>query len=184
MRKRRKSRPLVRANFYSIEKIIYKKRKYLYISNPKGYLYSGASILVKVTKDDLPPYFVPVRYKKCYGFIRTNKVKSLIYLPANGNNHFLKDDVLLISYNGKIEKDSNDLFGYRNYQLYIYGVDILTFLKGANEYSKDLDTSLIENQIRNKKTFLKEYREDVYHLEAEHINLDLFLPRRVLEAAY
>lgn len=120
MAKRRKRKPSIRANFYAIEKIIYKKRKYIYVSNPKGYLYSGASILVKVTKDDLPSYFVPARYKKCCGYIRTNKVKSLMYLPGN-NNHFICDDILLISYKDDIAVDPSDLYGYRGYQIYIFG---------------------------------------------------------------
>lgn len=181
---KRKRKPTIRANFYSIERIIYRKRKYLYLTNPKGYLFSGAATLVKVTKEDLPGYFVPARYKKCYGFIRTNKVKSLVYIPNNSCSHFLKDDILLISYKDEIIKDPCDLYGFKNYQLYIYGLDILTFLKSTRLFSPEVDVSRIEERIRNKKQLLMESNKDVYSLEAANINLDLFLSNKKLEVAF
>ena len=181
---RRKRKPTIRANFYSIEKIIYRKRKYLYITNPKGYLFSGATTLVKVTKEDLPVCFAPARYKKCYGFVRTNKVKSLVYIPSNSDNHFLKDDVLLISYKDEIIKDPGDLYGFKNYQLYIFGLDILTFLKNVRFFSPEVDVSRIEERIRNKKQLLMDSNKEVYSLEAESINLDLFLSHRQMGVAF
>lgn len=180
MARKRKRKPQVRANFYSVEKIIYKRRRFQYISNSKGYLYSGASILVKVTKDDLPPYFVPGRFKKCFGYIRTNKVKSLVYLSKD-NGHFLKDDVLLISYNDEIIHDNQcgDLFNYQGYDGYIFGLDILTFLKGVKQYSLDIDTSYIENQIIQKKELLKQTNDEVYRNEAEAVDLIQFIGEQI-----
>ena len=181
---RRKRKPTIRANFYSIERITYKKRKYLYLTNPRGYLFSGAATLVKITKEDLPVCFVPARYKKCYGFIRTNKVKSIVYIPNSSDSHFLKDDVLLISYKDEIIKDPGDLYGFKNYQLYIFGLDILTFLKSVRFFSPEIDVSHIEERIRNKKQHLMDFNKEVYSLEAENINLDLFLSHKRLEVAF
>lgn len=178
MAKRRKRKPSVRANFYSIEKIIYRKKKFLYLNSPKGYLFSGATIPVKIRKEDLPPYFVPGRFKKCYGFIRTNKVKSIIYLPSKNSDHFIKDDILLISYDKEIieDHDFGDLFGYRGYEEYIFGLDILTFIKGVKQYSPNIDTSYIEHQIRLKKESLINIDEAAYEKEAHYINInDFFL---------
>lgn len=181
---RRKRKPTIRANFYSIERIIYRKRKYIYITNPKGYLFSGASTLVKITKEDLPKCFVPARYKKCFGFLRTNRVKSLVYIPNHSNSHFLKDDVLLISYRDEIVQDPGDLYGFKNYQLYIFGLDILTFLKSIRLFSPEVDVSRIEERIRNKKQLLMESNKEIYSLEAENVNLDSFFSYKQMEVAY
>lgn len=178
-KKKRNRKPAIRANFYSIEKIVYKKRRFQYITNPKGFLYSGATILVKVTKDDLPIYFVPGRFKKCYGFIRTNKVKDLVYLTRTADNHFLKDDVLLISYNQPIIKDPfvGDIFGYHGYDEYIFGLDILTFIKGVMVFSPGIDVIDIIKTIRDKKAQLMSIDMEAYKKEAENVNLDDFFKK-------
>ena len=179
MRKRRKRKPVIRANFYSIEKIIYRKKKFFYIASPKGHLFSGATIPVKVRKEDLPPCFVPGRFKKCYGFIRTNKVKSLIYLPSKNSGHFIKDDVLLISYNKEIIEDRNsgDLFGFSGYEEYIFGLDILTFINGVKIYSPEIDVGGIIYRIRKKKELLMLNDQEAYEKEAKNVNLDDFFGR-------
>lgn len=175
-RKKKTRKPSIKANFYSIEKIVYKKKRFQYISNPKGYLYSGATILVNVKKEDLPAYFVPGRFKKCYGYIRTNKVKDVVYLARTDSDHFIKDDILLISYNGSIVKDDScgDLFHYRGYDEYIYGLDILTFIKGVLIYSPDIDVNGIISTIRLKKNNLMVTDSITYEKEAQNVNLDDF----------
>lgn len=179
-KKKRTRKPAIRANFYSIEKIIYKKRRFQYITNPKGYLFSGATILVKVTKEDLPEYFVPGRFKKCYGFIRTNKVKYIVYLNRTNSHHFMKDDVLLISYDQSIIKDATagDLFGYRGYDEYIFGLDILTFIKGIITYSPNINVLDIIGAIRTKKDALMVTDSVAYEKEAHNVNLNDFFIKR------
>lgn len=181
-KKKRIRKPSIRANFYSIEKIVYKKRRFQYVTNPKGYLYSGATIQVKVKKEDLPSYFVPGRFKKCYGFIRTNKVKDLVYLSRTEDNHFMKDDILLISYDTPIVKDNScgDLFNYRGYDEYIFGLDILTFIKGVLIYSPDVDVSYIIQAIRDKKDALMVNDREAYIKEADNVDLeDFFINKEV-----
>ena len=176
MVKRRKRKPRIRANFYSIEKIIYRCKNFKYVSNSKGYLYSGASIMVKITKDDLPAYFVPGRIRKCFGYIRTNKVKDLVFIPRTSDNHFLKDDILLISYNEPIIKDSccGDLFNYYGYDEYILGLDIITFLRGVAIFSQNVDISGIVSILQSKKESLLINDLDAYEKEAKNIKLNDF----------
>ena len=60
----------------------------------------------------------------------------------------------------------------------------LNFLKSIRLFSPEVDVSRIEERIRNKKQLLMESNKEIYSLEAENVNLDLFFSYKQMEVAY
>ena len=101
----------INSKWYSIEKIKYEKHQYHYIKDPNGYLYVDSQYNTKITADDLPDWFVYGRFYKRFGYLSAKGVVDLYYIPNMWNNHMFKDDELVISYEEKIDKTNDHLFG-------------------------------------------------------------------------
>lgn len=88
-------------------------------------------------------------------------VVDLKYLSQKFPNHFLKDDILLISYDEPITKTNiddpapGDFLGYAGCDEIISGTAILSFLKAAKEYS-NMDITAIVSMIADKARWLSE----------------------------
>lgn len=105
---------------------------------------------------DLPPYYIHVYLYGSYKYLRATNVKDLIYVPNNWINHFLRDDVLYISYNYPLRLEVNR-YGYpscEKYDVALFGNDIMMFIAAAKYYS-DYDVSGIEQQIKDKLALFK-----------------------------
>ena len=150
-----------KSRLYTIEKLVYRDGNLRYVHDENGYLFAQARYPTKIKPEDLPPWYVYGRYYKCFGYMSAKGVVDLKYLPNRFLNHFLKDDVLLISYSKLITKANiddpaaNDLLGYTGCDELISGTAILSFLKAAKEYS-NMDITAIVSMIADKAHWLSE----------------------------
>ena len=147
---------------YSVEKFYHTKNGIARKVIDGGYLFSG-QYPTKIKADDLPEYYLYGRYYKRWGFMSTKGITDLLYIPNLFTNHFLKDDILLIAYGGKITiKNPNANFIFDKYEGMderVYGSEIVTILKGAKVYSGYDITSFIA-AIKDKNQWLKDNTED------------------------
>lgn len=93
----------------------------------------------------------------------------MLYIPDTCSNYFLKDDRLIISYSGKIQKKDKDKYGdeYENEDYSIYGNEIIDILKGAKDYS-GIDIKPFIKQIKDKVNLMKEkYPEDFNNIDID-----------------
>lgn len=151
-------KPNPTAIYYSANKVRYDypSRCYKVTKGKDGTLWSMGTHPTKIRAKDLPDYYIYVYLYGGYKYLRTTNVKDLYYKPNNWVNHFLKDDVLYISYNHPlvIEKDK---FGYdtcNNYDIALFGNDIPNFIAAAKYYS-DYDVAHIEQAIKDKLALFK-----------------------------
>ena len=91
--------------------------------------------------------------------MNTAGIKDLYYKPNKLFNHFLKDDLLVVSYTGKIKviekrNDAWDYTEYENEDERVYGTEIIDILKGAREYS-GIDINPIVKAIEEKAKWLR-----------------------------
>ena len=115
---------------------------------PEGRLYSGSTRPrpTKITADDLPAYYIEMHDYKQRGYIKALDVKSVVYKPSPFHNHAFKDDSLYISY-------TKDLSGFDRDELYeqcdewIWGHDIIDFIRGMEIWSPEVDVSQIKQQM-------------------------------------
>lgn len=115
---------------------------------PDGRLYSGSHTPrpTKITPDDLPAYYIEMRDYKQRGYIKALDVTSVVYKPSPFHNHSFKDDSLYISY-------TKDLTGLDRDELYeqcdewIWGYDIIDFIRGMEIWSPEVDVSQIKQQM-------------------------------------
>ena len=114
-----------------------------------GCLYSEGQYNTKITKDDLPEWFVEGIIYKTYGYISAKGVKSLRYQPFF-LNHLYRDDCLYISYDKEIT-GSGFHACYDNYDHFLSGHMILSFLDAVKKYSPEIDVSRIEEELAEKK---------------------------------
>ena len=160
-----------RKNLYTIEKIVWVNHQMQYVRDKDGYLFSDALYPTKIRPEDLPAWYVHGRYYKRWGYLSAKGVADLKYVPDLRVNHFLKDDLLLISYRESIREvpDGNELGErYAGFEICISGNEILWFLKAASKYS-GIDVSAIAGQIQEKADMLpqkyprefKDFRFDV-----------------------
>ena len=125
---------------------------YVNKSLPKGRLYAGWSFKhpTKLTKDDLPPDYIEVTNYKKHGYIRTAGVKGLVYHPSPWHNHTFKDDFLYISYSkplGEYVDGFEDGSTYAECDEYLFGCDVVAFVKAMEQWSPEYDTSEIKQQM-------------------------------------
>ena len=120
---------------------------YVHTELPNGRLYAGwgFSYPTKLTKDDLPPDYIEVTNYKKHGYIRTAGVKGLVYHPSTFNDHCFKDDFLYISYTKPLGEYTDGT--YAECDEYLFGNDILTFIKAMEQWSPEYDTSEIKQQM-------------------------------------
>ncbi len=142
-------------NVYSIEKIAKVNSQIQYIKSKDGTLFSGWH-KTKIMPSDLPEWYVFGKYYNCHGYMSTKSIKDMIYVPNLYNDNFLKEDILFVSYNGKIEKISDSTPAwerYKGYDEYISGSYIISVLRGARTYS-NYDITSIKEQMRLQRQYL------------------------------
>lgn len=119
---------------------------------PDHRLYSGWSFAhpTKLTPDDLPEDYILLDNYKKHGYIRSSGVKSIIYNPSPFHNHAYKDDILYISYTKDLGKYVPGLVEGSTYcecDEYIFGNDIIDFVKALDKYSPEIDTTDIKKRM-------------------------------------
>lgn len=147
------------AIYYSAEKTRYDypSKRYISRKGDNGTLWSMGTYPTKIRPKDLPEYYIYVYLYGGWKWLRSTHVKDLLYVPNNWINHFLKDDVLYISYNQPLEITLNK-WGYKvcdNCDIALYGNSILDFIAAAKYYS-EYDVSEIEQAIKDKLALFKE----------------------------
>lgn len=151
-------KPNPTAIYYSATKTRYDypSKRYISRDGDNGTLWSMGIYPTKIRAKDLPDYYIYVYLYSGYKYLRTTNVKDMYYKPNMFVNHALRDDVLYISYNHPlvIEKDK---WGYdvcNNYDIDLWGNDILNFVAAAKYYS-NYDVSHIEQAIKDKLEWYK-----------------------------
>ncbi len=142
--------------------------KMRYVTNPDGTLFYK-TFKTKIMPKDLPEWFLYGRYYKRFGYMSTKGIVDLVLITTRHLGTFLKDDFLLISYHGQIERipdnqltrSSSFLDEFRGYDDYVFGSEIMTILKGAEMYS-GYDIQPIIAQLRAKLEWLKEYKPEEF----------------------
>ncbi len=163
-----------KARRYSEEKIVFVKGEPHSLTNRDGTLFSG-DYPTKIIPQMLPEWYVHGRYYKRWGYLSVKGITDLKYIPNCFTNHFLKDDFLLISYGGRIvEKETprgSTLDKYDGVDEFVFSNEILTVLKGAQEFS-NYDISPIIAQIKDKVNMLaekypEEFGKDKWDFDAD-----------------
>ena len=133
-----------------------KEHGHYYYRDPDGYLFSNFTYKTKIKPEDLPDYYVFGRFYKRWGFLCAEGVKGIYYRPLLWINHFLRDDLLFISYkNEKIDEADMEKYGYETFDYFICGNEILDFLKAMTIYSPSVDIKPTIEGIKNKLATLK-----------------------------
>lgn len=140
---------------------------------PRGKLYFGSDDgaflrtngkVSQFTAKDLPPWFVHGRYWKRFGYLSAKGVKDLHYRHPRVDfiNHAMRDDSLYVSFNKPIVVTSEKPFiNVEGYFVVFGGWDIVDYLKAVKRYSPQVDTSGIEQAIRDRLyEFLKYWPDE------------------------
>jgi len=157
--------------WYSIEKIQWDGKQHHYVKNPNGYLYSKSKYNTKIKAEDLPKWYIYGRFYKRFGYLSAKGVIDLHYIPNKTFNHFLRDDLLIISYNKKIDKNLSNpstLFWVENFA-HASGCDIINMLIGIKKYS-NYDIEPIVLQIKDKLNWFKEHFPEDYARNMHNLN--------------
>lgn len=153
------------ANYYTDERVVFKDGKHQLEKN-NDFLYSNGKYKTKLTKEDMPNYYIEsLYYAYNHGFMNASGVKYIVYKSNKFSNHMFKDDFLYISYNKPIteNKDKNSFDFYEGYDEYVWGSNIISMLKAIEKYS-NYDISEIKKQIEEKRIWFKEnYPTDYEH---------------------
>lgn len=187
----------IKANFYMIDGYKYErmtdeeyeqykdsqflKSNYWFVfkSLPDGRLYSGNSFQypTKITANDLPQDYTLLSNYDKHGYIRTAGIKDLYYDPCIDHSHPFKDDFLFISYGKSLSEYDKHGFGedsiYNNCDEYIWGWDIVTFIKAAEINSPEFDVTEIKEQIvKQYNLYVNEMkrRQSFIHKDLKHIS--------------
>lgn len=165
---------------------MYRDHQFRYTKNADDTLFSGHH-KTKILPADLPEWYIYGRYHKCWGYMSAKGITDMLYVPNKHVNHFLKDDVLFVSYGGKIEEvtptDSTLLYSrYTGYDESVWGSEILYILQAARLYS-NYDISDLILQIKDKKAWLIERHPDEFGSGKWDFDVDEFFsapysPRR------
>ena len=162
----------IRRHIYYIEQIKKVDGENKYVTSEDGSLFSGV-YKTKIFPRDLPEWYKQDRYYQRWGYMSTQGIVDMIYIPSQLGT-FLKDDVLLVSYVNKIEKIQNEQSWpiykcYRGYDEEVSGGARLTILAGAKKYS-NYNIKTIKKKIESQIAWLKEnypndYKEGEWHFD-------------------
>ena len=154
----------INANLYTETRIIWKE--HTMIGNADGTLFSNRHYKTKILPSDLPEWFVEGSYYKNQGYLSSKGVKYLLYDPNLHTNHMFKDDFLYISYDRPITTIDGErsVFKFEGFDEYIWGWNIVNFLKAAEQYSS-YDIKGIKEQIKKKRQWFKATFPEFYDLE-------------------
>ena len=162
-------KPNPTAIYYSTDKVRYDytSRCYRVTKGKDGTLWSKGTFPTNIRVKDLPDYYIYVYLYGGWKYLRATGVKDMKYVPNNWVNHFLKDDVLYISYDNPLEITTSKYGSLTcdNYDIALFGNSIMDFI-AATKYYSGYDTSELEQAVKNKfKLFQMEHPH-----EAEHFN--------------
>ena len=139
-----------------------------YESLPDGCLYSNRNRPTKITKEDIPEYYMHGRFYKHFGWLCAKGVKHLVYEPNYIFNHFHKDDDLYISYDKPITyRIEESVWGrkrkvYEGYDHRIDGSQLVHFIQYIQKYSPEVDVKPIIHEIYKKSRWMiSTYPDDV-----------------------
>ena len=79
-----------------------RKRDSVIFTNEDGALFSGG-YRTKIYPSGLPEWYIRGQYYRQFGYLSTKGIVDLVYVPLMDPHHFLRGDVLLISYHEKIQ---------------------------------------------------------------------------------
>lgn len=165
-------------HWYSIEKIIHTDSGFKYYKDPNGYLFANRVYKTKIKAEDLPEYFVNGRFSKCWGYMSSKGVVDMLYRPNLVFNHFLKDDLLFISYNNKIDQSLDNIsLMYKSDIYFVDGNDILQMLKAIKRYS-NYDISKIIVQLKDKLNWFKDNYPEDYKNISPNFNIDDYFNKK------
>ena len=159
----------ITANLYTETKTIWKNREHVIIRNDDGALFSQGQYKTKIFPSDLPEWFIEGNYFRHRGYLSAAGVKHLLYDPNLFTNHMFKDDFLYISYDKPIvplspERRPQSVFKFGGFDEYIWGWNIVSFLKAAEKHS-NYDITDIKMQIEKKRQWFENTYPDFYRLE-------------------
>lgn len=138
-----KNKKIVR-NVYLEQEI----KKFSYIGN-EPYLYSNFIFKTKITKEDLPEWFVYGRFHKRIGYLSSKNIIKIKYKPNMWINHYLRDDNLILNYNDSLE-------------IWVDGFDIINMINAIEKYN-DIDLTYLKLKINYKAKFYNRYHKDDYY---------------------
>lgn len=151
------------ANYYTEGKFGKRIRETLDTGN--RYLYACGRYHTKLTKEDLPPDYIPIHSRAIWymnGYLRTTGIRDMRYSWVK-ENHLFKDDYIYVSYSVKI-KETVNRYGFREYTDYdirICGNDIVKIVLASEKYS-GYDTSLVRLEIEKKRVWLRDNEPEEY----------------------
>ena len=90
----------IRRHIYYVEQLKKVDGEIQSVTNEDGSLFSGV-YKTKIFPEDLPEWYKQDRYYKRLGYMSTQGIVDMVYIPSQLGT-FLKDDVLLVSYVNKI----------------------------------------------------------------------------------
>lgn len=162
----------IKRHIYYVEQIKKVDGAIISVTNEDGSLFSGV-YKTKIYPEDLPEWYKQDRYYKRWGYMSTQGIVDMVYIPSQLGT-FLKDDILLVSYVNKIEKIHNEQSlpidkCYRGYDEEVSGGAILTILAGAKKYS-NFNIRPIKKKIETQISLLKEkypneFKEGEWHFD-------------------
>ena len=128
-------------NVYFEQKI----KQLRYFSN-KPYLYSNFIYKTKITKEDLPEWFVYGRYHKRFGYLSSKNIIKIKYKPNMWINHYLRDDNLILKYDDSLE-------------IWVDGFDIINMINAIEKYN-NIDLTYLKHKINYKAEFYNRYHKE------------------------
>lgn len=171
----------VNGHLYTLSCIKYDKSShkfyYDYLEDNRLFSHSdftGQVYSTKLTKADLPEYFVYGRFYKNWGYLSAKGVRDLKFKPNMWINHLIRDDILYVSYYKPIKivkKETPNGYEYDEYENYTYLIDgwsVIDFLDAVKKYSPKCDTSEVERKLLEKaESYKKNHPEES---DCEHID--------------
>lgn len=164
----------IRRHIYYIEQLKLVDGKIRSVTNADGSLFSGV-YKTKIFPKDLPEWYKMDRYYNRMGYMSTQGIVDMVYVPSQLGT-FLEDDVLLVSYVNKIEKLNTEpslpaYQCYRGYDEEISGEAILTILAGAKKYS-NYNIKPVKKKMENQIAWLIERYPNVFKEGKWHFDFD------------
>ena len=145
-----------KARIYFVEKFKKVDNTLKLITSADRTLYSG-NYKTKILADDLPDWYIGGIYYKRKGYMSAKGIIDMVYCPSRYCDSFLEEDILLVSFNKKIEKceDKATVYAsYINYDEAISGASIIKIIDAAWRFS-GYDISTLMKELQEQKDWLK-----------------------------
>ena len=143
------------------------------ISAPEGCFFTAGGKVVRLTKEEIPEWYIYVRTYRIFGYLDSKNVKYLVYSPNYVTNHLYKDDFLYVSYKKPIvidedyyknsalhfempvEDGKRQLF-YTGYDFLMWGPDVVSFARGVKKYGNIDNIGDILARMEDKPRWFRE----------------------------